>query len=119
MLREQCQTLQQNPFSRLRRPASYVREEICRISIRIDSMNSSPGYSSTQPVPEEIDVARSEHDVLPHLQPLDEAINVAFLAVRAAQQAARELPASAPTAKFRVVKCACEQCPCAPSNPTG
>jgi len=64
-------------------------------------MCTSPEHTSAQPLSEEIDVARDERDFLPHLQPLDEAINVAFLAVRAAQQAAREVPASASAAKFR------------------
>jgi hypothetical protein len=64
-------------------------------------MGTSPEYTSSQPLTEEIDVARDEHDFLPHLQPLDEAISVAFLAVRTAQQAAREVPVSAPAAKFR------------------
>ena len=34
-------------------------------------MGTSPEYTSSQPLTEEIDVARDEHDFLPHLQPLD------------------------------------------------
>ncbi len=40
------------------------------------------------------------HDVVYALEPVDEAIDVAFLAVKAAQQAIRSVPDGLPTAKL-------------------
>jgi hypothetical protein len=60
-------------------------------------MNTSSEYLPCRPVPEEVDVGRNDPDFLP----LNEAIDVAFLAVRVAQQVARDIPASASAAEFR------------------
>lgn len=44
-------------------------------------------------------------DVMLALDPLDEAIDVAFLAIKSAQQAARSLPDAVPAAKLRSEWC--------------
>jgi hypothetical protein len=42
-----------------------------------------------------------ELDVVFALEPLDEALDVAFAAIKSAQQAARAVPDTAPTTRFR------------------
>lgn len=64
-------------------------------------MQASLDHASAGRPDDEIDLARSEPDLVVSLQPVDEALDVAFLAVKSAQQAARGVPASASAAKFR------------------
>jgi hypothetical protein len=48
-----------------------------------------------------VERADLERDVVSALGPLDEAVDVAFLAVKGAQQAARSVPDTAPPTRFR------------------
>jgi hypothetical protein len=88
-------------FRRLQRLATRAREEIRRISTRTNDMITPSEYPSSNPFPDDIEIACGGTDFIFPLQPLNEAIDVAFLAVRAAQQAARDVPASASAAEFR------------------
>ena len=64
-------------------------------------MNTSVDRASVGRVDDELNPAQSEADLVLSLIPVDEALDVAFLAIRSAQQAARDVPASASAAKFR------------------
>ena len=63
-------------------------------------MNTTPDRTYGR-LDDDVDPARGEADLVLSVQPVDEALDVAFLAVRSAQQAARDVPASAPAARFR------------------
>ena len=76
-----------------------AREEIRRIFVRnIIPMNTPPPRPDDEDIVERADL---EHDVVFALEPLDEAIDVAFLALKAAQHAARSMPDTASSARFR------------------
>jgi hypothetical protein len=62
---------------------------------------ASPAAGRRSPDDESGDRSDMELDMMFALDPLDEAIDVAFAAVEAAQQAARTIPETAAPAKFR------------------
>lgn len=64
-------------------------------------MNTSSDRASAERLGDAGEFPREAPDLFGFLQPVDEALDVAFLAIRSAQQAARDVPASAPAAKFR------------------